>query len=83
MDDYITNLRVNYDQPDPRKPQHSPYKHAPIIYSAKVQYTAKDDNIPTLDADGILCVQSIAGALSFYGQAVNNKILVALNNLEP
>ena len=24
MDDYIANLRVKYDHPDPKKPQHSP-----------------------------------------------------------
>ena len=37
MDDYIEKLRVKYDHPDPRNPQQPPYKHAPIIYGAKVQ----------------------------------------------
>ena len=34
MDDYIANLRVKFNHPDPKKPQHSPYKHDPIIYGA-------------------------------------------------
>ena len=75
MDNYIANLRVKYDHPDPRKLQYFPYKHAPIIYGAKVQYTAEDNYSPPLDADGILSVQSIVGALLFYGQAINNKVL--------
>ena len=67
--------------PDPRNTQHSPYKHAPIIYGAKVQYDTKYDDIPPLDADGILRVQSIVGALMFYGWAVDNKILVFISKL--
>ena len=36
---------------------------------------------PPLDAAGILCVQSILGALLFYAQFVYNKLLVALSEL--
>ena len=72
---------MKYYHPAPNKPQHSSYKHAPIIYGAKVQYAAKDENIPYLDADGILRVQFIVGALLFYVQAVNNKLLVALSEI--
>ena len=81
MDNYIANLRVKYYHPDPRNLQHSPYNHAPIIYGVKVQYAAKDDNIPPLDADYFLRVQSIVGALMFYGRAIDNKILVSLSEL--
>ena len=73
---------MKYDHPDPRKPQHSTYKHVTIIYSANVQYTAKGDDTPSLDADGILCVKSIVGELLFYGRAVDNNILVVLSELE-
>ena len=81
MDNYISNFRVKYDHPNPRNLQHSPYKHAPIIYGSKVQYAAKDNNSPPLDADVILRVQSIVGDLLFYGQAVNNNLLVSLSKL--
>ena len=81
MDAYITNRRVKFNHADPKKPQHSPYKHAPIIYGAKIQYAAKADDSAPLDKAGILRVQSIVGALLFYGCAVNNKLLVALSEL--
>ena len=81
MDDYIANLRVKFNHADPRKPQDSPYKHAPIIYGAKIQYAAEADDSAPLDKAGILCVQSIVAALLFYGRAVDNKLLVSLSDL--
>ena len=69
---------MKYNHPDPKNSQHSPYKHAPIIYGAKVQYAAENDGIPSLDVDGILRVQSVARALLLYCCAVENKLLVAL-----
>jgi hypothetical protein len=81
MRDYIANLRVKWDHPFPTKPQHSPYKHAPIIYGAKVQYATGPDDSPALDKDGISRVQAIVGALLYYARAVDNKLLVALSEL--
>ena len=81
MDEYIVNLRVKFNHADPRKPQHSPYKHAPIIYGAKIQYAADPDESAPLDKAGILRIQSIVGALLFYGRAVDNKLLVSLSKL--
>ena len=81
MYNYIANLRVKFNHADPRKPQHSPNKHAPIIYVAKIQYAAEADDSAPLDKAGILRVQSIVGALLFYGRAVDNKLLVALSEL--
>ena len=46
-----------------------------------MQYAAEDDDSPPLDSDGILRVQSIVGAMMFYGRAVNNNLLVALSEL--
>ena len=39
-------------------------------------------NIPSLDAKGIKHVQDILGALIFYEQAVDNKVLADLNNID-
>ena len=71
MNDYIANFILKYNHPKPRNTQHSPYKHAPIIYGAKVQYASKYDDSPQLYYYGILRVQSIVGALLFYGQAID------------
>ena len=46
MEDYIVNLRVKFEHTQPAKPQHSPYKHAPILYSAKIQYAAGPNESP-------------------------------------
>ena len=62
-------------------PQHSPYKHALIIYGAKLQYAAKDDDSSPLDADVIVCVQFIVSTLLFYSRDINNKLLVAISKL--
>ena len=51
------------------------------MYGSKVQYAAEDDYSPTLDADGILRVKSIVGALLLIGREVNNKIFVPLREL--
>ena len=81
MDDYIANLRIKFNHVDPKKPQHSPYKHAPIIYGAKIQYAAEADDSAPLGKSGIFRVQSIVGAILFYGRAVDNNLLVALSEL--
>ena len=78
---YIANLRVKYNYPFPSKPQHFPYKHASIIYGAKVQYVAGLVSSPALDKDSITHVQAIVGALLYYARAMDNKLLVALSKL--
>ena len=69
------------DHPFPSEPQHSPYKHAPIIYGAKVQYAAASDDSLALDKDGITRVQTIIGVLLYCARAVDNKLFVALSEL--
>ena len=81
MDNYIANLRVKFNHADPRKPQHSPNKRAPIIYCAKLQYAAEADDSSPLDKSGILRVQFIVDELLFYSRAVDNKLLVDLSKL--
>ena len=81
MEDSISNLRVKFDHPQHAKPQHSLYKHAPIVYGAKIQYAAGPDDSPPLHDAGVLRVQTILGALLFYACDVENKLLVALSNV--
>ena len=78
MKDYIANIRVKFYHPFPSKPQHSLYRHAPIVYGSKIQYAGGPYYNTPLDASGILRVQSIFGALLYYAQAVDKKLLVAL-----
>ena len=81
MDDYIVNLRLKWNHPDPKKCQLSPYKYTPIVYGSKIQYSVEPPFSPTLGNKGIFRVQSIAGALLCYAQSVDNKLLVGLNDI--
>jgi len=81
MDGYIANVCTRFARTDLKKLEHSPHKHQPITYGAKEQYANnKIDTRPKLDAKGIKRMQSIIGALLYYGQAVDNKLLLTLNS---
>ena len=38
MGNYISDLCLKWNHPDPKKCQISPYKHTPIRYGANIQY---------------------------------------------
>ena len=79
MENYITNLRSKFNHPNPKKSQHSPYRHTPIICGSKVQYAAETPSSPPLDSAGKLRIQQLVGAIRYYARAVDNKLLVALS----
>ena len=81
IDDYIADLCLNWNYPDPKKRQISPYKHTPIIYGAKTQYATEPPFSNPLDDKGVLRVQSIFGSLLYYARAVAKKLLVGINYL--
>ena len=81
MDDYIADLRLKWNHPDPKKRQLSPYKHTTIVYGAIIQYAMDPSFSPPLDDKCIIRVQSIVGALLYYYQAVDNKLLVVINDI--
>ena len=81
MNDYITNLHAKSNNPNPNKSQHSPHRHIPIIYAAKVQYAVGTPSSPPLYSAGKLRTQQLFGSIRCYAQAVDNKLLVALSEL--
>ena len=81
MEDYSAKLRAKFDHPDPKKPQHSPHRHTPINYGAKVQYAAEAPDSPPLDTSGKICIQQLIVAIRYYARAVENKLLVARSPL--
>eukprot|EP00804_Cyclotella_cryptica_P009897 CCRYP_014166-RA/>CCRYP_014166-RA protein AED:0.44 eAED:0.44 QI:0/-1/0/1/-1/1/1/0/170 len=66
MEDYIDAVLTKYIHQRPKRPVLSPYKAAPIIYGAKIQYTDEADTSPALDILGIKRIQGIVGALLYY-----------------
>ena len=81
MEDYTSNLHVKFDHPQPANPHHYPFKHATIVYRSKIQYNAGPEDIPPLNAAGILRVQAIVGTILFYERTIDKNILVALIEL--
>ena len=56
MDNYISDLRLKWNHPNPKKRQLPPYKYTPIAYGSKIQYATDPPFSPPLDAQGILRV---------------------------
>jgi hypothetical protein len=81
MEDYIDTILTKYNHQRPKKPVLSPYIAAPISYGAKVQYTDDEDSTPPLNDAGVKRLQGIVGALLYYAQAVDNKLLHALSEI--
>ena len=81
MQDYITNLLLKYNHPQPRKPQHSPHAHRDITYGAKEQLLPDPDKSAPLDDAGVKRVQGIIGSLLYYARAVDNKLLATLSTI--
>ena len=59
-----------------------PHRHAKINYSKKTQYATEPVHSPPLDDSVIKRAQAIIGVLLFYARSVNNKILVALIEID-
>ena len=78
---YIERALLRFDHRIPTKTHLLPHKHHETNYGAKIQVAPAEVDSPLLDAKGIKRVQAIVVALLFYGLAVDNKVLVALNTI--
>jgi hypothetical protein len=75
-----TNLDLKYQHPAPSKPQHAPYKSAPIQFRAWVQTVTTDTTAP-LSKECIKCMQDIVGTLLYYGHADGPTIPPAISTI--
>jgi hypothetical protein len=80
MPNYITKAHLNYQHPSPLRPQHAPYKAAPILFGARVQTNTTDTTAP-LSKERIKCMQDIVGTLLYYGCTVDPTILPAISTI--
>jgi hypothetical protein len=65
----------------PTKRQLSPHKHCKIVCGQVTQIAHKEPYSPPLSNEGIKRIQGIIGALLYYAQAVDNKLLATLSTL--
>ncbi len=63
------------------KIQNSPHPHKITQYGTKIQYADNEDKSPPLNKEETKYVQAVAGALLYYGRAVNSTILTLLISL--
>ena len=82
MPTYIPKLLKKL-QHTPNLPQYSPHEYIPIKYSkmGDRQYMQQPDKSPQLNAIDTKWVQSAVGSLLYYGRALDNTILPALNQI--
>ena len=63
--------------------QYSPHESVPIVYATKNtrQYATASDTYPLLNPKNTQFIQSITGSFLYYGRALDNPILPALNDI--
>jgi hypothetical protein len=81
MPGYLSKAFVRFKHETPHKKQNSPHPHIIPNYVAKAQYTEPEDDLPPLGADETKFIQAVAGALLYYGRAVDSTILPSLSSL--
>ncbi len=79
MKSYVNDLLLSPNWPMLKKPQRLPFTTRAIAYDQKTQYTPDKNTSHPLLQEPIKCVQKIIRSLLYCAQAVDNKLLVALN----
>jgi hypothetical protein len=79
MKSYFNNLLLSLNQPMPKKPQLLPFTATPIAYGQKTKYMPDEDSSAPLLPEPIKRMQKNIGSFLYYAQAVDKKLLVALN----
>ena len=83
MPGYIPKVLEKFQHTRPSQPQHSPYwtpNYSPTRPNQR-QFVPDPDTSARLDPQLTTRVQSIVGSLLYYGRAVDNSILPALNTI--
>ena len=78
MPGYIDNLLHKY-QYQPKVPQHAPHPYRKPQYGTRIQEATPEDTTTPVPPEIKTKIQQIIGSLLYYGRAVDNTILVALN----
>ena len=79
MPGYVEKALARFQWRKPKKPQHQPHPHVPIVYGAKKQTSQPEDSSPRLDRAKTKFVQEVTGVFLFYARAVDSTMLVALS----
>ena len=80
MKGYVKKALLQFNHGDPAKPFLSPSKYIPPKFGQTIQLTPQDNSKPMTDTE-ILYLQQICGKFLYYGRAVDDTMLHALNDL--
>ena len=78
---YVSRKLIKYGHKKPKRPQHSPYLSAPIVYGAKKQHPVPADLTAPLSAEQVKHIQDIVGSFIWYGSACDPTLAAALSAL--
>ena len=81
MPNYIKDALIRFCHPLPATPQHSPFAWTRPQYGAKIQLAPEADRTTFLNTKDTTRIQQIVGTLLYYGRAIDNTILPALNDI--
>ena len=81
MPGYVEKALTRFNHPKPKKPQHQPHPHQPIVYGAKTQTATPEDDSPKLNKEQKKYVQEVTGVFLYYARAVDSTMLVALSSI--
>jgi hypothetical protein len=81
MPGYVARALQRFQHPQPTKPEHAPHAWTAPQYGTKIQYTTDTDTSAALPKAGIKRIQAIVGVLLYYARAIDNTMLVALNDI--
>jgi hypothetical protein len=72
----VSNVLGKFQDDAPKHPQHTPSMYATPVYSAKTQYTTKNET-PSRTAKQCLTIQSVL----YHARAVDPTVLMPLNDI--
>ena len=81
MPEYVVQALQRLQHMFPRRPQYSPHRWEVPNYSSKVQYAKKPDMSELLGKDAKTRIQRVVGTFLYYGRAIDNTTLTALNDI--
>eukprot|EP00957_Ditylum_brightwellii_P000364 27847-Ditylum_brightwellii.AAC.2 len=81
MHKYIAEQIIKYAHPKPKIPQHYPFKALPSTFGKDSQKPTDHHIAPAVSKDDKLHILQIVGSLLYYGHAIDNTILKALNTI--
>ena len=81
MSEYVKNALHKFQHLLPCRPEHSPYVQNAPIYGRSIQYSDPEDSSDLLSPSNCNLIQQILGTFLYYGIALDNYLLVALNDI--